>query len=59
MWNLEKWYRRTYLQGRNRVTGGNRHMNTGIWAGGGMNWVIGIAICAMPCVKQIANGNLL
>ena len=20
MWNLEKWYRRTYLQGRNRDT---------------------------------------
>ena len=59
MWNLEKWYRRTYLQGRNRIAGGNRHMNTGIWGGGGMNWVIGIDVCAMPCVKQIANGNML
>ena len=25
----------------------------------GMNWVIGIDICALPCVKQIASGNLL
>ena len=29
MWNLEKWYRRTYLQGRNRDTDTeNKHMDT-------------------------------
>ena len=27
--------------------------------GGGMNWEIGIDVCALPCVKQIASGNLL
>ena len=59
MWNLENWYRGAYLQGRNSVAGGNRRMNTGIWGGGGMNWVIGIGICAMPCVKQTAQGGLL
>ena len=29
MWNLEKWYRLTGLQGRNRDTDGqNQHMDT-------------------------------
>ena len=26
---------------------------------GGMNWEIGIEVCAVSCVKQIASGNLL
>ena len=26
---------------------------------GGMNWEIGVDIYALPCVKQIASGNLL
>ena len=58
MWNLEKWYRRAYLKGRNRVTGGNRHMNTGLWGRGGMNWVTEMDICAVPRIKQRADGNL-
>ena len=24
-----------------------------------MNWEIGIDICALPCVKQVASGNML
>ena len=27
--------------------------------GGGMNWEFGIDIYTLPCVKQIASGNLL
>ena len=27
--------------------------------GSGMNWEIGIDVCALPCVKQLASGNLL
>ena len=27
--------------------------------GGGMNWDIGISECALPCLKQVASGNLL
>ena len=52
MWNLEKWYRLTYLQGRNRdrcrewMCG---HGGGGM--GGGMNWEIGIDIYTLPCVK--------
>ena len=37
MWNLEKWYRRTGLQGRNRDTDvENKRMDTkgGKWRGG-------------------------
>ena len=49
MWNLEKWYRWTGLQGRNGDTVlENKHMDTkggkrgsGGRGGGGMNWEIG------------------
>ena len=34
----------------------NRCVDT---VGVGMNWEIGIDVCALPCVKQIASGNLL
>ena len=61
MWNLEKWYRLTYLQGRNRHADvQNGRVDTGEGGrGGGMNWEIGIDIYTLPCVKQIASGNLL
>ena len=29
------------------------------WGGGGMNCETGIDVLALPCVKQIASGNLL
>ena len=34
-------------------------MDTGGGKEGGMNWESGIAICALSCIKQRANGNLL
>ena len=53
----EKWYRWTSLQGRNRDTDvGNGHMDV---VGVGMNWEIGINVCALPCIKQRASGNPL
>ena len=65
MWNLEKWYRRTGLQGRNRDTDvENKRMDTkgGKWRGRGggvMNWEIGINIYTLICIKWITNKNLL
>ena len=64
MWNLEKWYRWTGLQGRNRDTDvENKCMDTkgGKWQGGVgvMNWEIGIDIYTLICIKWIANKNLL
>ena len=65
MYNLEKWYRCTGLQGRNKDTDvENKHMDTkgGKWwgaGGGGMNWEIGIDIYTLICIKQITNKNLL
>ena len=65
MWNLEKGYRWTGLQGRNRDTVvENKHMDTkeGKWQGGGggvMNWEIGIDIYTLICIKWITNKNLL
>ena len=60
MWNLEKWYRWTYFQGRNRDAGiENGHVDTVREGEGGMNWEIRIDIYTLPCVKEIASGNLL
>ena len=65
MWNLEKWYRWTSLQGRNRDTDvENKHMDTeggkGRGSGGGvMNWVIGIGMYTLMCIKWMTNKNLL
>ena len=62
MWNLEKWYRLTYLQSRNTDTVvENKLTDTKGGRVGGMNWEIGIDIYTLliPCIKEIANENLL
>ena len=64
MWNLEKWYRRTGLQGRNRDTDvEHKRMDTkgesDRGGGGVMNWEIGIDIYTLICIKWITNKNLL
>ena len=56
MWNLEKQYRWSNLQSRNRDTDvENRRMNSkgGKWKGAadGMNWEIGIDIYTLICIK--------
>ena len=48
------------MQGRNRdadVENGRVDPELG-GRGNGMNWEIGIDIYTLPCVKQIASGNL-
>ena len=66
MWNLEKWYRWTGLQGRCWDTDvENKCMDTkgGKLLGGGddgvMNWVIGIDMYTLMCIKWMTNKNLL
>ena len=63
MWNLEKLYRWTGLQGRNRDTDvENKRMDTKgrkQGGGGGMNWEIGIDVYTLICIKYITNKNLL
>ena len=63
MWNTEKWYRWTSLQGRNRDTDvENKRMDTKGESGGGVcvkNWEIGIDIYTLICIKWITNKNLL
>ena len=52
MWNLEKWYKWTYLQSRNRDTDiENKHMDTKERKRGGMNWEIGIDIYTLLYIK--------
>ena len=61
MWNLEKWYRRTCLQSRNRDTDTeNKHMDTKLrgWGTNRMNWEIRIDIYVLLYIKQITNENL-
>ena len=51
IWNLEKWYRWTYLQGRNRdAYVENGYVDTVGQGEGGMNWEIRTDIYT-PCVK--------
>ena len=65
MWNLEKWYRWTGLQVRNRDTDvENKRMDTKGESGGGggvcvMNWEIGINMYTLMCIKWMTNKNLL
>ena len=55
MWNLERWYRQTYLQGRNRdIDIEKEHVERGRE---GMDWEMEINM--HTCVKQMASGNLL
>ena len=58
MWNLEKWYRWTGLQGRSWDTDvENKHMDTKggkLWWGGDggvLNWAIGIDMYTVMCIK--------
>ena len=59
VWNPEKWYRRTYLQGRNRDADVENGCMTRRWGqGSGMNWEMGIDIYTLPRVKLMASGKL-
>ena len=52
MWNLEKWYKWTYSQNRNRVTDvKNKLMVTRREKGGGINWKIGIDVYTLLYIK--------
>ena len=62
MWNLEKWYRWTGLQGGNRDTDvENKRMDTkggkrlGGGGGGVMNWVIGNDMYTLMRIKLMTN----
>ena len=66
MWNLEKWYRWTGLQGRNWDTDvENKRMDTkwrkrqGRGGGGVTNWAIGTDMYTLICIKLMTNKNLL
>ena len=52
IWNLERWYRWTYLQGRNRDADiENRLVNTMGEEEGGMNRESNTEACTLSCVK--------
>ena len=63
MWNLEKCYRWTSLQGRNRhrcrkQTYGHKKGKAGMGGDGcGMNWEIGIDIYTLICIKSVTKGT--
>jgi hypothetical protein len=52
IWNLEKWYRSTYLPGRNRNAGGeDRFVDTVGEGDGGTNGGSSITVNTLPCVS--------
>ena len=58
MWNLEKCYWWTYLQGRNRDTDmENGLTDTRCGGESGVNWESSIDMYTLLCVKQVANGK--
>ena len=62
MWNLEKWYRRSYLQSRNRDTDvENKFMDTKGERDGEMNWEIEIDLYTLLIlrIKSIPSENVL
>ena len=60
MQNLEKWYRLTYLQNRNRDRCRETNLRMPRWERrGGMNWENGIDTYTLLGIKQITNENLL
>ena len=66
MWSLEKWYRRTGLQGRSWDTDvENKRIDTKggkLWWGGDggeLNCAIGIDMYTLMCIKLMTNKNLL
>ena len=65
MWNLEKWYRWTGLQGRSWDTDvENKCIDTKggkpRWVGDGgvLNWAIGTDMYTLMCIKLMTNNNL-
>ena len=59
IWNLEKWYWWTYLQGTIGDTDEeNSLVDTVEEEEGGTNWESSINIYTLSCVKQIASGKL-
>ena len=65
MWNLEKWYRWTGLQGSSWDTDvDNKRVDTKggkpWWGGDGgvLNWAIGIDMYTLMCMKLMTNKNL-
>ena len=60
VWNLERGYWRTYLQGSNGDPDiENRLVDTVREGECGMNWESSMETYTLPYVKQIASGNLL
>ena len=53
MWDLEKWYRGTYLQSRNRDTDIENKCKDTEGVKGEMSWEIGTDICTLlvQCIK--------
>ena len=56
MWNLEKWYRCTYLQVRTRGADTEKGHPDMVRRGSGVNWEIGIDIYTLPIVKCQGSG---
>ena len=50
MWNLEKWYRQSYLQSRNRDTNVENTCMDTEGSGGGMNWEMEADAYTLVCV---------
>ena len=60
IWNLERWYWWTYLQGSSGDADTENTLVDPVWKGeGGMNWKSDVETCILPYLKWLASGSLL
>ena len=60
MWNLERWYRQSYMQGSKEDTDGKNRLLDSVGEGeGGLIWENSTETYTLPDVKQITSANLM
>ena len=58
MWNLKKWYKGTYLQGRNRHRHKEQTCGHRVESGDGMNWEVRIDIYTLLLLSHFSHVRL-
>ena len=59
IWNLERWYRLSYLQGIKGDTDVKIRLLDSVGEGEGMLWENSIGTCTLPYIKQMTSASLM
>ena len=58
MWNLEKWFKWTYLQSGSKATDVENKLWSPRGKRSGVNWEIGVDVYVIPCLRQPTNEDI-